>query len=178
MNLALPFSTEAFYFRPFQEEDASFLFELNNDPEVIRWTGDPPFESVEAALQFILHYDHYEKYGIGRWCVVDTKTHEPLGWCGIKFHEKENFYDLGYRFAQKHWGKGLATASSKQCIQFAFEHLHLKELIGRVAIGNDASDRVLIKCGMTFQRLEECHHHQARIYSITQEQYSDSFTNR
>jgi len=169
--MKLPKAHSTFYFRPILPSDAEFFFQLNEDPDVIKWTGDGPFESVDAAREFIERYDQYEKYGVGRLCLVDSETDEILGWCGLKYHVEGDFYDLGYRFFKRHWGKGLATASSLLCLQQAFEELGLKEVIGRVAIGNDASEKVLQKCGMTFRKIEDCHHLPAKIYSITAEEY-------
>ena len=33
--------------RTWLPEDALFFYHLNADPDVMRYTGDPPFESVE-----------------------------------------------------------------------------------------------------------------------------------
>lgn len=55
--------------REFLETDAEDMFRLNNDPEVIRYTGDPPFQSVVEAISFIKGYNCYEKFGYGRWTV-------------------------------------------------------------------------------------------------------------
>ena len=56
--------TERMYLREFSVDDASHFYELNSDPEVVRYTGDPPFESVEAAKKFLANYTEYEKNGI------------------------------------------------------------------------------------------------------------------
>ena len=44
----------------FRLVDAPFLFELNNDLEVIKYTGDKPFESLLEAEKFIDSYTHYK----------------------------------------------------------------------------------------------------------------------
>ena len=53
--------SERLWLREFNVHDAEVLFDLNNDPEVIRYTGDAAFESVEATRKFIEAYDQYEK---------------------------------------------------------------------------------------------------------------------
>lgn len=40
--------TERLYHREFTLDDASAMYRLNLDPEVIRYTGDPPFEFLET----------------------------------------------------------------------------------------------------------------------------------
>lgn len=39
--------------------DAEQAFELNADPLVVRYTGDGPFESIEAARAFLTAYPDY-----------------------------------------------------------------------------------------------------------------------
>ena len=96
--------------REFQLGDAEAMYRLNNDPAVLKHTGDLPFDSVEAAENFILNYKAYSETGFGRWAVIDKKSNEFLGWCGLKQHV--TFVDLGFRFHQEHWGKGFATETS------------------------------------------------------------------
>jgi len=42
---------------------AAMVYALTLDPEVIRFTGDSAFESVEHAAEFLASYDHYKLYG-------------------------------------------------------------------------------------------------------------------
>jgi ribosomal-protein-alanine N-acetyltransferase len=132
--------------REFKPEDAQGFYELNTDPEVIRYTGDPPFVSVEAARTFIQDYDAYAKHGIGRWAVIEEATGDFVGFCGLKKHE-DGEVDLGYRLRRDRWGRGYATEAAQRCIEYAFKELKLKSLIGRVAKDNHSSIRVLEKLG-------------------------------
>ena len=73
----------------FSAGDASSFYELNLDSEVIKYTGDKAFESVEQAMEFLSQYTHYAKYGYGRWAIRD-KEGNYLGWCGLKFSPELN----------------------------------------------------------------------------------------
>jgi [ribosomal protein S5]-alanine N-acetyltransferase len=42
--------------RELTEADAPFFYALNAEPEAIRYTGDAPFGSEEAARQFLREY--------------------------------------------------------------------------------------------------------------------------
>lgn len=132
--------------------DAQMMYELNNDPEVIRYTGDPPFKSVEDATIFLNQYDHFQKYNRGRWAVVDKSTGEVLGWCGLKYHEDSLENDLGYRFFQKHWNKGYATEASHLALQYGFRRLGLDSVIARAVKENTASIQVMKKLGLEFEK--------------------------
>jgi [ribosomal protein S5]-alanine N-acetyltransferase len=133
-------------------DDAPHAFELNNDPKVIRYTGDSPFESEDAARIFLENYSDYEKFNMGRWAVIRKEDEQWLGWCGLKYLPENNEVDLGYRFHRRYWGHGYATETSLACIQYGFEKLKLNRIIGRVEKANYASVRVLEKCKMNFFR--------------------------
>jgi [ribosomal protein S5]-alanine N-acetyltransferase len=69
----------------FSDADAAGFYELNADPEVLRYTGDRPFASVAGAEAFIRSYDAYERYGYGRWSVYLRETGEYMGFCGLSY---------------------------------------------------------------------------------------------
>jgi [ribosomal protein S5]-alanine N-acetyltransferase len=150
MMLQAPFiiETSRTLLRPFALTDASEMYALNADPEVIRYTGDPPFESVEAAHLFLQGYNPYETHGCGRWAVIRKEDSAWLGWCGVKFQPSESHYDLGYRFHKQFWGQGYATETALACLQWSFEHLPTDTIVAHAMKENEASVRVLEKIGM------------------------------
>ncbi|MFT5723935.1 MAG: ribosomal-protein-alanine N-acetyltransferase [Bacteroidia bacterium] len=150
--------------RKFEVNDASFFFEMNNDPLVMTYTGDLPFESVETARQFVENYDHYTKHGYGRWTVVLRQTGEPIGFCGLKNHPDEGYIDLGYRIIQSEWGKGYATEAAQACIIYGFHHLGMDEIVGRTAQDNIGSIRVLEKVDMQFWKHAPCEGIEDSVY--------------
>lgn len=143
--------TTRFILREFQPEDAEYLFQMNEDWDCIKYTGDVAFENVEEAENFIKNYDHYQKYGFGRWTVLDKVSGEFLGWCGLKYDEELHEYDLGFRFLKKHWGKGFATEASVFCLKLGFEKFKIPEIVGRVMPENLVSIKVLEKLGMIYK---------------------------
>lgn len=159
--------TERLLLRDMHLADTRVLFALNNDPDVVKYTGDKAFESVDAAREFFEgKISEYEKAGYGRWSVVLKETGETLGWCGLKFLEEENETDLGYRFFKRHWGRGYATEAAKACVDHGFNVLKLKRIVARSMKENVASVRTLEKCGMKFVREEEFALHPGAMYEI------------
>lgn len=149
--------------------DCQSFFDLNSDPEVVKYVGDGAFASLNEARNFLLNYDQYEKYGIGRWAVILKSTHEFTGWCGLKFQpelSETGEVDLGYRFFRKFWGQKIAGESAIACIDYGFNHLGLKRIIGRVTEGNIASIKVLEKCGMHFVKKIKFEEHPGLWYEI------------
>ena len=68
--------TERLYLRAFMLKDASALFRMNNNPNVLQYTGDVPFKNIKTAENFIQNYDHYKTYNMGRWAVFGKKQGE------------------------------------------------------------------------------------------------------
>ena len=128
------------------------LFELNKNLEVLKFTGDKPFKSVEEANEFLQNYTHFKKYGFGRFGVYLKNSYEYIGWCGLKFSTEFNEVDLGFRFFQNFWNKGYATEASHACLRLGFEKFNLEKIIGRAQSENFASIKVLEKIGMKFKK--------------------------
>jgi len=158
--------TERLGLREILVSDAETMFELNSDPEVLRYTGDDPFESVEATREFLENYSDYQRNGFGRWIVVLKATGEILGWCGLKRDRETNEVDIGYRFFRKHWNKGYATEAAKACLVFGFEELKLDKIIGRARKENTASLNVFDKLGMSFKEGFEEDGESWKLYGI------------
>lgn len=140
--------TDRLYLRQFIKEDAAHFYEMNNDLQVIKHTGDSPFKNLQEAQKFLSNYDAYQKTGIGRYAVIRKEDELILGWCGLKYHPKERVVDIGYRFYQKFWNKGYATESAKAVIEYAFSKLKYPFLVAHAHIENTASHKVISKCKM------------------------------
>ena len=142
--------TNRLLLREFNTSDAEGFFNLNNDPEVLKYTGDQPFESLAGAEKFLSDYNQYSLYGYGRWTVLHKHTNEYLGWCGLKYSPGNDETDIGFRFLRSCWNKGYATEAAKATVDFGFKKLNLKLIVGRAMKDNIASVKVLEKAGLTY----------------------------
>lgn len=147
--------------------DAENFYTLNADPEVIRYTGDDPFENVEAARKFLENYSHYEDYGFGRWAVIRKDDGAFLGWCGLKYSPDSDKHDIGFRFFRAHWGQGYANEAAQACLDYGFETLGMKTILGRAMKANAASIKVLEKIGMSYWKDMDFHGDAGVIYTVT-----------
>ncbi|MEO8085420.1 MAG: GNAT family N-acetyltransferase [Bacteroidota bacterium] len=160
--------TERLILREILPIDAEPFFEMDSDPEVHKFLGTKPVSGIEEIINVIRFVQQqYIENGIGRWAIIEKSSGQFMGWTGLKlmkkyFNNQINFHDLGYRLLQKHWGKGYATESANASLQYAFEQMKLKEVIGMVNVTNTKSNRVLEKCGMkhveSFSREGVPHH--------------------
>ncbi|MFI5132913.1 MAG: GNAT family N-acetyltransferase [Chitinophagales bacterium] len=165
MNVII--ETDRLLLRTFTIDDASLIYNLNLDPDVIRYTYDP-IKDIEHARQVLEQtiLPQYALYNHGRWAVHLKPNLEFMGWCGLKYIPQREEIDLGYRFKKQFWGKGFATEAAFACIKYGFEELNLNCIIGRAIPDNTASLKVLEKCGMTFLEEEMVDGYPARTYEI------------
>jgi len=164
--------TNRLYLRELTIEDAIHFFEMNNDTEVIKHTGDLPFSSLEAAKDFLKTYrSNYTDYNMGRWAVCLNDTNEMIGWCGLKYHPKEDLVDIGYRFYQKHWNKGYATEATKASLNYGFDVLELDKIVAHVHEDNLGSHKVALKAGLRFVKDFVYDNKPAKFYEITKADY-------
>lgn len=176
--MKLEFETERLYLRKFQQIDAPALLELNDDEEVMRYTGDVPFQNVNHALEFVANYHkkdaQYETYDMGRLAVIRKEDHAFIGWTGLKYHLEDDFVDIGYRFMKKFWGKGYATESCRRIVQHAFEDHHLDYFVAHVHESNIGSQKVAQRLGMTIDhRFLWEDRKPARCYKLTSDGYKN-----
>jgi len=165
MNIVI--ETNRLLLRTFTEDDAVLIYELNLDPDVIRYTHDPIKDLVHAAeiLEKVI-IPQYALYNHGRWAVHVKATLEFLGWCGLKYLAELNEIDLGYRFKKEGWGKGYATEAAYASIQYGFEKIGLQRIVARAEIDNIGSWKVLEKCGMTYIGDEKVDGYPVKTYEI------------
>ena len=139
--------------RSFKPLDIDRLAEILGDPSVMRFI--PPRKPlsrnrVEAAFNSIIA--HWKKHGFGRWAVVHAQDDIIIGWCGLNFLDEISEIEVAYLFDSKYWGRGLATEAAKEVINYGFRKLKLKKIIALSFPENIASQKVMEKIGMTYEK--------------------------
>ena len=163
MNVII--ETDRLILREFTLDDATLVYELNQDPEVTRFTGDPVKDVGQAReiLETVI-LPQYAANNFGRWAVHTKPDLKFIGWCGLKFRPERNEIDLGYRFLRTAWGKGYATEAASACLNYGFRKLNLPLIVGHSMPGNTASVKVLQNCGMQYVGEEIIDDHPALSY--------------
>ena len=139
----------------FTEHDAPLIFQLNSDPEIVRYVHEPVLTNEAQAKKIItdIILPQY-KNNLGRWATYTKSNNDFIGWCGLKYRPELDEIDLGYRLKRSAWGKGYATEAAKHTLDHGLNDLDLEIITGRAHIENIASIKVLEKIGMQFSREE------------------------
>jgi ribosomal-protein-alanine N-acetyltransferase len=146
--------TERLILRPFKVGDEEALFAMNTHPDVIRYAGNTPFASLDAAHD-VLHnviFKDYAARGYGRFAMVLKATGKVIGFSGVKYISDIGETELGYRMMPEYWGQGLATESGQASIAFARDTLGLQRLVALVHPDNHGSAKVVRKLGFSLER--------------------------
>ena len=71
------------------------------------------------------------------------------------FDEKDGSCEIGYGIGSGYWNRGYATEAVHRFLDYLFREKRLKTVYASSFTGNDASRRVMEKCGMNFDHFSE-----------------------
>ena len=147
--------TQRLVIRSFEPGDIPAYAEIVADPHVTRFLGDGRPYSYEEASAYIedciaLDIDT----GISRYAVL--LDGELIGFCGFK--DCGDHIDLGWRYAERHWGNGYATEAARAVLEHGIETLALTGIKAVSFEENVGSVRVIEKLGFEFvERVSDDH---------------------
>lgn len=149
--------TDRLLLRRFTEDDLNNLFDLDGDPNVMRFiTGGKPTPrhviQDETLPRFLHSYEPCQ--GFGCWAAIEKSSRAFLGWFAFRPADGGSPDEavLGYRLRTSAWGKGYATEGARALIRQGFSELGVQRVIASTYTDNTASRRVMEKAGMTLAR--------------------------
>lgn len=146
--------TERLILRPFTKDDAQAVFHgWESDPDVAKymfWTSHNDIGKTVEWLTF--ETGKVEADDWYRWAFVRKDTDELIGTGLIYMEEEYNKFEISYNLGKKAWGNGYATEGMQEIIRFAAGVLEIKEIVGRHAVENPASENIMIKLGFQFMK--------------------------
>jgi ribosomal-protein-alanine N-acetyltransferase len=114
-------------------------------PEHLR-TADDAHAVLEASIR------HWERWGFGRWTVLDSGA--PVGTAGLSHTEVEGRpeVEVAWFLASEVWNRGYATEIAREALRVGFEVLELDSIVAYTTPPNAASQAVMGKLGMAYER--------------------------
>lgn len=146
-------------FRLMGQNDAQALWELNQDPEVMKYiNGGKPDSMDDIYTQYLPRLKKFtqKEHGWGLWQVCNKASKEYLGWVLVRpmdfFSDEPKLHDieLGWRFFQNTWGKGYATEAAIAIKNAIIEHADVHYVSATALENNLGSIEVMKKVGMSF----------------------------
>ena len=138
-------------------DDLENLYKLQSDPEVMKYIGQGVRTMAEAktGLERAIQHQLKHKFSLGN--VYETKSGDFIGRAGlihVAYDDSQPDIEFGYALLKKFWNKGYATELSKALINWGFENLAVKKLVGIIRPENERSRHVLEKVGMHYVGIE------------------------
>lgn len=133
--------------RSYEYSDQKALVKYANNYKVSKLLRDQfPFPyTSEMAEMWLVHSCNQDPES--NFAIASEK--ELIGAIGIHLQEDVNRFsaEIGYWLGEPFWNNGIITRALKLFTEFAFTNFELNRIFANVFEGNDASEKVLLKCG-------------------------------
>ena len=137
--------------RPLRPADAAVMTRLANDMAVATMTARLPFPYRDSdAAAFIIRQEAARLSGSELVFAIERKDGEGFAGCVGLHMTGKGRAEVGYWLGQRHWGQGFATEAARAAIDHGFQRLDLDMMTGECRVINEASRRVLEKCGLHY----------------------------
>lgn len=143
--------------RRWRDDDLAPMAEINADPEVMRYIGDGSPRDLEQTAASIERWEEeWDDEGFGLFAVELLASGELAGMTGLSvpefLPEVLPAVEIGWRLGRQFWGQGYASEAAHATLEFALQDRGLDRVISIAQLGNDASENVMRKLGMTPER--------------------------
>lgn len=97
---------------------------------------------------------HWAEHGFGLWMLRDRQSGTMIGRAVLRHLDLDGADEVetGYGFLPEFWGRGLATEVALACVAIALDRVHLSSVVAITLPTNVASQRVMQKAGLTYER--------------------------
>ena len=139
--------------RPLDRNDCEAWFAYLRLPEVFKGTSWN-LQSVDEIRQTLEPYFDDGPTSPFRMAIVDQTTGSLVGTIGLHTISQTNrSAEIAYDIAPTHWGRGLASKICEAVTFSSFDEHHMHWIQATVLVGNSRSERVLTRCGFSYQGL-------------------------
>ncbi len=162
------------YFREMRPADALALYTMCKD-EHLRRSGISHYESEDDALKMINSWREMPEHELFHRAIIERSTESMVGLITLgDMNRYHGYYEIEYAIASEHRNKGYATLALREMLTLAFETHQAQVVAAWVRAHNEASVRVLEKCGLVFEGRLRKHARDKSdtlCYSITKEDW-------
>ncbi len=154
--------TERLILRRVLPSDVKEMFELRSNPETMKYIPRPLVTNYDEALAHIkMMEDKIETNEGINWAITLKGDDKMLGVIGHYRIKPEHYRaEVGYMILPEYHGKGITTEAVQCVVDYGFNTMQLHSIEGVIDPENEASERVLHKCGF----VKEAHFKENEFY--------------
>lgn len=154
--------TERLILRRVLPSDVKEMFELRSNPETMKYIPRPLVTNYDEALAHIkMMEDKIETNEGINWAITIKGDDKMLGVIGHYRIKPEHYRaEVGYMILPEYHGKGITTEAVQCVVDYGFNTMQLHSIEGVIDPENEASQRVLQKCGF----VKEAHFKENEFY--------------
>lgn len=171
--------TQRLRLRKLSMRDAGDVFEYASVPEVaehVTWEYHRNISDTMHYLRFITQ--QYEDGIPSPWGIIHKDLGKLIGTIGYHVWSLPNKCgEVGYALSREYWNKGYITEAFREVIRYGFERMRLNRIEATCKLPNTASERVMIKCGMSYEGImrkklfAKGEFHDLKLYSLLLEDW-------
>ncbi len=142
--------------RPLQLQDKNAIFRnINHDREVLNYFIDTYVEK-EEDFAFENMLERFRKNQMYAFAIVLKENDEVIGEIFQCSRPSSIVHttEIGYAIGRPHWNRGYTTEAMKLMIDFMFE-VGIHKVVACHLEGNEASGKVMEKCGMIYEGIRK-----------------------
>ena len=137
--------------------------------EALSPTGSLSISNTESILARRLK--HWQEHGFGAWALIYQPNQQLVGHCGLHYLDSTPEVELTYTIHPNYWRQGLATEAATAVLNWGFEQLNLQQIVAVTGPANLASQRVMQKLGMRYERNIQYNGTEVVYYALSREEF-------
>ncbi|MGW5129078.1 GNAT family N-acetyltransferase [Streptomyces sp. NPDC004069] len=143
--------------RTWHDDDLAPMADINADPRVMRWIDDGSVRDLDHTAEDIERWEEeWDEEGFGLFAVELLASGELIGFTGLSvpefLPEVMPAVAISWRIGSQFWGQGYASEAAHATLEFALQDRGLDRVISINRVGDNASENVVRKLGMTPER--------------------------
>ncbi|HMQ78430.1 MAG TPA: GNAT family protein [Ignavibacteria bacterium] len=165
--------------RKLSMRDAGDVFAYASVPEVAEHVTWEYHRNISDSMHYLRFITQQYQDGIpSPWGIIHKELGKLIGTIGYHVWSLPNgFGEVGYALSKDFWNKGYTTEAFEEVIRFGFERLRLNRVEATCKLANTASERVMLKCGLSYEGIlrkrlfAKSEYHDLKLYSLLRKEW-------
>ncbi len=142
-------ASDRLFIRPVLQSDIDAIHEYAGDKSISMMLYLPN-ENIDETASFICYaVSEWEKESPNDREYVIVYQDRVIGGIDLEYNDTKDACEIGWIIHKDYRNKGIATEAAKLLIEYAFNTLSVNKVIAHCDSSNAASEKVMIKLGMT-----------------------------